>query len=147
MRAGIIGVSIAAALMLAGCSAKPPGSGAHLGSRERVAVAPSRPVEREVPSHGVGGGDSVGTASFYSAQGRMADGERGSGGFTAAHRSLPFGTRVRVTNLTNGRSVMVRINDRGPFFRRRLIDVSYKAADALGMTVAGVAKVHIEVVR
>jgi rare lipoprotein A len=70
-----------------------------------------------------------------------------AGDFTAAHRSLPFGTRVRVTHVRNGRSVVVRINDRGPFLRGRIIDVSKSAAQALGMTGAGVATVQIEVVR
>ena len=147
MRSGIIGVGIAVSLVLAGCSGKLPGTGAQTSSRDRVAVAPPRPVEREVAPHGVGGTNATGTASFYSAHGRVASGERATGGFTAAHRTLPFGTRVRVTDVATGKSVTVRINDRGPFFRGRLIDVSYSAADALGMTVAGVTRVHLEVVR
>lgn len=64
---------------------------------------------------------------------------------TAAHRSLPFGTKARVTNLNNGRSVIVRINDRGPYVRNRIIDVSAAAARLLGMTKTGVAPVRIEV--
>ena len=64
---------------------------------------------------------------------------------TAAHRSLPFGTQVRVTNTYNGRSVVVRINDRGPFIRGRVIDLSAGAARILGMMGSGVAQVHIEV--
>ncbi len=64
---------------------------------------------------------------------------------TAAHRSLPFGTRVRVTNTRNGRSVVVRINDRGPFIRGRIIDVSTGAARNLGMINSGLAPVTIEV--
>lgn len=68
-------------------------------------------------------------------------------GLTAAHRDLPFGTRVRVTNQRNGRSVVVRINDRGPFGRReRVIDLSRRAAERLGMIRAGVVPVEIEVV-
>ncbi len=67
---------------------------------------------------------SRGIASVYSG-GRTADGERASpSGLTAAHRSLPFGTLVRVTNDHNGRSVVVRINDRGPFVRGRIIDLT-----------------------
>jgi len=64
---------------------------------------------------------------------------------TAAHRTLPFGTRVRVTNLETGRSVVVRVNDRGPFAAARIIDVSYAAAKALGMVGAGVARVEMVV--
>jgi rare lipoprotein A len=147
MRSVIIGVGIAVSLVLAGCSGKIPGSGAQTSSRDRVAATPSRPVDRPVSSHGVGGTNATGTASYYSATGRVASGERATGGLTAAHRTLPFGTKVRVTNLTNGKSVLVRINDRGPFFRGRLIDLSYNAADAIGMTVAGVTRVHLEVIR
>jgi len=67
---------------------------------------------------------------------------------TAAHRTLPFGTRVRVTNLTNGRSVVVRINDRGPFGRkRRIIDLSKAAARKLHMLRAGVVPVQVEILR
>ena len=62
---------------------------------------------------------------------------------TIAHRTLPFGTRVLVTNLKNGKSVIVRINDRGPHTRGRIIDVSYGAAKALGLTASGVGKVKI----
>jgi rare lipoprotein A len=63
---------------------------------------------------------------------------------TAAHRRLPFGSMVRVTNLRNGRAVVVRINDRGPFKRGRIIDVSKAAAKELGMLNAGVVKVRVE---
>lgn len=90
----------------------------------------------------------VGMASYYSAafhNGRTASGERYSKyAMTAAHRTLPFGTRVRVTHLGNGRHVVVRINDRGPFTRGRVIDLSYAAARKLGMVRDGVAKVRID---
>lgn len=66
---------------------------------------------------------------------------------TAAHKTLPFGTRVRVTNRNNGRSVIVRINDRGPFVGGRAIDLSYAAARKLGMVESGVVPVTMEVVR
>lgn len=66
---------------------------------------------------------------------------------TAAHKGLPFGTTVRVTHLKNGRSVAVRINDRGPFARGRIIDLSYAAAKRLGMIAQGVAEVRIRVER
>jgi len=89
-----------------------------------------------------------GSASYYQHGTRTANGEAfNPGGFTAAHRTLPFGTRVRVTNKHSGRSVVVRINDRGPFIVGREIDVSRGAAEALGMVGAGVAPVHIEVLR
>ncbi|GIW45582.1 MAG: lipoprotein, RlpA family [Candidatus Binatia bacterium] len=65
---------------------------------------------------------------------------------TAAHPTLPLGTRVLVTNLENGRQVEVRVNDRGPFVRGRVIDLSYAAARALGMTRPGTAQVRVEVI-
>jgi rare lipoprotein A len=64
--------------------------------------------------------------------------------FTAAHRTLPFGTEVKVTNLANGKSVTVRINDRGPYAKGRLIDLSKIAAKEIGLIKMGVAKVKIE---
>ncbi len=66
---------------------------------------------------------------------------------TAAHRTLPFGTRVRVTNPRNGRSVVVRVNDRGPFIRGRSIDLSRAAAEKIGMISRGHARVKLEIVR
>jgi rare lipoprotein A len=91
---------------------------------------------------------SRGQASFYSYTGRTASGETARRGeLTAAHRTLPFGTRVRVTDVKNGRSVVVRINDRGPFIRGRIIDVSHAAASELGMLSRGVAQVEIQVLR
>lgn len=84
-----------------------------------------------------------GIASVYSG-GRTADGEHArASGLTAAHRSLPFGTLVRVTNARNGRSVVVRINDRGPFVRGRVIDVTPAAAHVLGFS--GLAHVTLTV--
>lgn len=64
---------------------------------------------------------------------------------TAAHRTMPFGTRLRVTNVANGRSVVVRVNDRGPWVKDRVIDVSLAAAKALGMVGAGVTQVEVVV--
>jgi rare lipoprotein A len=66
------------------------------------------------------------------------------GGYTAAHKTLPFGTRVRVTNNRNGRSVVVTINDRGPFIRGRIIDLSPAAAAAIGIKSSGVGSVTIQ---
>ena len=83
-----------------------------------------------------------GLASIYSG-GRTASGEHASPrGLTAAHRTQPFGTRVRVTNRRNGRSVVVRINDRGPFVRGRIIDLTPAAARALGFS--GTAPVQVD---
>jgi rare lipoprotein A len=64
---------------------------------------------------------------------------------TAAHRTLPFGTRVRVVNLYNGRSAVVRINDRGPFHSGRVLDLAHGAASQLGLVASGTAQVSIEV--
>ena len=84
-----------------------------------------------------------GVASVYSGQ-KTANGEYASAaGMTAAHRTLPFGTKVRVTNQHTGRSVVVRINDRGPFVRGRVIDITPAAAHALGMS--GLAPVTLTV--
>lgn len=89
-----------------------------------------------------------GQASWYGAkhQGRKtASGERfDQNALTAAHRELPFGTRVQVTNLSNNKRVIVRINDRGPTSRKRLIDLSQQAAKQLDMLRAGVAPVQVE---
>ncbi|NNE23600.1 MAG: septal ring lytic transglycosylase RlpA family protein [Rhizobiales bacterium] len=91
---------------------------------------------------------SLGKASWYKMGTRTANGERfNPNGLTAAHRTLKFGTKVRVTNLRNGKSVVVRINDRGPFIRSRIIDVSMGAARQIGLTRMGVAKVKVEVLR
>jgi len=98
-----------------------------------------------VASVGSSGG-SHGMASYYW-QGQMtASGARfNPGAMTAAHRTLPFGTRVLVTNRNNGRSVTVVINDRGPFIKGRIIDLSRGAAGVIGMTQSGVAPVTIAV--
>ena len=90
---------------------------------------------------------SQGLASFYSEGARTASGEKfDANELTAAHPTLPFGTRLRVTNVATGRSVTVRVNDRGPYVAGRVVDVSYSAADALGMVGTGVAKVKLDVV-
>lgn len=93
------------------------------------------------------GGGSHGIASYYWQPQRVA-----SGGYfnpnalTAAHRTLPFGTKVRVTNQRNGKSVVVTINDRGPFIKGRIIDLSKRAAGVIGMQGAGLAPVSVAVV-
>ncbi|MDG9882033.1 septal ring lytic transglycosylase RlpA family protein [Pseudomonas putida CSV86] len=94
------------------------------------------------------GYDETGTASFYGSRHhgkRTASGEPfNQHGLTAAHRTLPFGTRVLVTNLKNERSVVVRINDRGPHTRGRLIDLSKAAAQQLDMIRSGTARVRVQ---
>jgi rare lipoprotein A len=89
--------------------------------------------------------DQLGHASWYSLPSNVtANGERmNPNELTAAHRSLPFGTKVLVENLANGRSVVVRINDRGPFIGGRIIDLSKAAAASIGMIDAGTAKVRV----
>ena len=100
-------------------------------SEVRPAVAQWRPYQ-------------TGIASWYRDH-RTASGERFSGSkLTGAHRTLKFGTQVRVTNLRNGRSVIVRINDRGPYIRGRVLDLSHAAAKAIGLTDSGIAKVRLE---
>ncbi len=91
---------------------------------------------------------SQGIASFYTEGTETASGEKfNTHELTAAHPSLPFGTRLRVTNVATGRSVTVRVNDRGPYVPGRIVDVSYSAADALGMVGKGIANVKLDVVR
>jgi rare lipoprotein A len=103
-------------------------------------------AKRTAPKAARGG--QIGMASFYANkfQGRRtASGEvYRHGALTAAHRSLAFGRKARVTSLSSGRSVVVRINDRGPFVRGRVIDVSLSAARQLGMTSRGIARVRVD---
>jgi rare lipoprotein A len=90
---------------------------------------------------------SYGRASYSEHKSRTAGGENVNvGDLTAAHPTLPLGTRVRVTNLFTGKSVTVRINDRGPFIHGRIVDLSYSAAEQLGIVGRGVAHVKLEVV-
>jgi len=95
--------------------------------------------------------EAVGLASYYARKfhgRRTASGERyDMHAMTAAHPKLKFGSKVEVTNLKNGRKVKVRINDRGPFVKGRIIDLSYAAAKSIGMLSQGVAKVRISVVK
>ena len=85
----------------------------------------------------------TGLASYYSGGGRTASGTTHENGLTAAHRSLPFGTRLRVTDLRSGRDVIVTVNDRGPYRKKRIIDISKKAAAELGILKRGIARVRI----
>lgn len=94
------------------------------------------------------GYSAEGKASYYGKRhhgNKTASGERfDQNALTAAHRTLPFGSQVRVTNLNNDRSVVVRINDRGPYSRGRLIDVSQRAAEQLDMLRSGVVPVRVQ---
>ena len=84
-------------------------------------------------------------ASFYKYDSKTASGEQfNPRELTAAHRTLPFGTRLRVTNVATGQSVTVRVNDRGPFIPGRVVDVSHSAAEVLGMVDRGITKVKLE---
>jgi rare lipoprotein A len=115
---------------------------AHVASYERRATKRARAVE----SSGSYGGGSSGIASYYWQGTRTASGARfNPNDMTAAHRTLPFGTRVLVTNQSTGQSVTVTINDRGPFVKGRIIDLSSAAAGAIGMKGAGLARVSISV--
>jgi rare lipoprotein A len=90
---------------------------------------------------------STGYASYYKTGKWTANGESyNPHGLTAAHRNLPFGTRLKVTNLGNGKSVVVRVNDRGPFIKKRVIDLSYGAARIIGLTRSGIAKVSYTII-
>ena len=110
-----------------------------------VAIEPAE--EQEPDTTHVGSGE----ASFYGnelAGNRTASGERfNPRALTAAHRTLPLGSKLRVTNKSNGKSVIVRINDRGPFTKARLIDVSFAAAQELNLVRAGRGNVRLELLR
>lgn len=107
-----------------------------------IATPPQQPRIKSV---------SQGQASWYGPGffgNRTASGEvLRPGTLTAAHRSLPFGTQVRVTNIGNGRSAIVRINDRGPFHGHRVIDLAHGAANQLGLISSGIANVKLEVLQ
>ena len=126
-------------LALTACTLLPAASSL---AAEPAACPASASTAAPAPKH------VIGQASWYGAQfanrptasGTPFDPEK----LTAAHRKLPLGTKVVVTNLHNGRSVMVTINDRGPYCGNREIDLSYRAARVLGMVQRGVARVKIE---
>lgn len=91
---------------------------------------------------------SNGVASFYTEGTQTASGEKfDTMEMTAAHPTLPFGTKLRVTDVASGKSVTVRVNDRGPYVPGRIVDVSYSAANALGMVGKGVTNVKLDVVQ
>jgi len=115
---------------------------------KQVPPTPIAPAPKPSPRvvHSAKGEASWYGPGFYG--NRTASGEVfRPGTLTAAHRTLPFGTKVRVTNLWNGRSTVVRINDRGPFHGNRVIDLAHGAAQSLGVTASGIAQVRLDVLQ
>ena len=109
-------------------------------ARKHTPYASRRTGDSKIASHGV--------ASFYSEEQPTASGEKFDGReLTAAHPTLPFGTRLRVTDVKSGRSVTVRVNDRGPYVPGRIVDVSHSAAQSLGMIGKGITNVRLDVVQ
>jgi rare lipoprotein A len=130
----------------------PSGNIARHSVVRKVTVArkpdPSTPAVLNAHPAAKANSSSYGVASFYTEDEWTASGEKfNTHAMTAAHPSLPFGTQLRVTNVTNGRSVVVRINDRGPYVRGRVVDLSEQAAESLGMVERGVVKVKLDVVQ
>jgi rare lipoprotein A len=139
-----------AAVVVAPPSPAPPAVAPGQGWAATVTrVAPAVPAPGPAtprPRAQAGPHELLGAASYYWQSTRTASGEAfDRDGLTAAHRTLPMNTRVRVTNIANGRSVVVRINDRGPFKPGRVIDLSLGAARTIGMERQGVAPVKVEV--
>ncbi|WP_441237760.1 septal ring lytic transglycosylase RlpA family protein [Bradyrhizobium sp. 930_D9_N1_4] len=149
-------LAIVGAASLAACAQSPVGrQKADLGTNRqaaverphRVAALRPRPISRaRVPSEAKQAA-SHGVASFYSDT-QTASGEKfDKNELTAAHPNLPFGTRLRVTDVSSGRFVTVRVNDRGPYVRGRVVDISPSAAEALGMVDKGITNVRLDVVQ
>jgi rare lipoprotein A len=121
---------------------------AHKRPADRTVTAPVPPQTspKKGPTREVRKGGMHGVASYYWQPQALASGGRfNPNALTAAHKTLPFGTRVRVTHLGNGRSVEVKINDRGPYIAGRIIDLSRAAAGVIGMTAQGIARVAVEI--
>jgi rare lipoprotein A len=146
----LLGFSGCIALISIGCAAKRPVSAAP-AAPPSTAGTPSPPARlpKAPPTPAPAGYSEAGNASWY---GKPFDGRRASNGeiydmhkLTAAHRTLPFDTMVRVTNLNNGKSTVVRITDRGPFIENRIIDLSFAAAREIDSVGPGVVPVRLEV--
>lgn len=153
-----LAVIVAGAASLAACGQSPVRT-SHSDLRpqatRQAAIEHPRPrvvsVVRRVPAPQVStseGHKPHGIASFYTEGTKTASGEKfNTNDMTAAHPTLPFGTRLRVTNTHTGQSVTVRVNDRGPYVPGRVVDVSYAAAESLGMVGRGLAPVKLDVVQ
>ena len=135
----VLGAASLASLLVQGCAGLP--------APPETESPPDPPPARKAPAPPAGL-PQTGQASWYGAQ---HHGKRTASGapfdqtrLTAAHRTLPFGTRLKVTNLANGKSVEVEITDRGPYAGNRIIDLSRAAAQALGMLESGTADVRLE---
>ena len=151
-------LAIIAAASLAACAQSPvgrqkadlaaTGRQAALERPQKVAALHPRPISRaRVPVGQAKQTASHGVASFYSDT-ETASGEKfDKNELTAAHPSLPFGTKLRVTDVSSGRFVTVRVNDRGPYVRGRVVDISPSAAEALGMVDRGITNVRLDVVQ
>ncbi|AWM02818.1 septal ring lytic transglycosylase RlpA family protein [Bradyrhizobium amphicarpaeae] len=150
-------LAIVGAASLAACAQSPVGrQKADLATSNRqaaverphkVAALHPRPVSRVRIPDGDAKQASHGVASFYSDT-ETASGEKfDRNELTAAHPSLPFGTKLRVTDVSSGRFVTVRVNDRGPYVRGRVVDISPSAAEALGMVDRGITNVRLDVVQ
>jgi rare lipoprotein A len=135
--------------ILAGCAAPPRFASTPAG--KNTAGAGERHIEAGMIDIVPQGYTETGVASYYNLEfkgKKTSNGERfDPSQFTAAHRTLPFNTIVRVTNVSNHLSVDVRINDRGPFKKNRIIDLSYAAAKRIGLVRTGFAKVRMSVVK
>ena len=133
-------ISVFALLLLSGCA-----------SSVRYSTGPDAAPRRRQSGRTQAAGVFTGVASYYGPgfHGKQtANGERfDMHAMSAAHKTLPFNTRLRVTNLENGKSVTVRINDRGPFVHGRVLDLSQGAAKAIDMIGSGIARVRCEVLR
>ncbi|MBR0740580.1 septal ring lytic transglycosylase RlpA family protein [Bradyrhizobium liaoningense] len=150
-------LAIAGAASLAACAQSPVGRQkadlagtsrqAAVERPHRVAALHPRPIRRARANRDAKQTASHGVASFYSDT-QTASGEKfDRNELTAAHPTLPFGTKLRVTDTSSGRFVTVRVNDRGPYIRGRVVDVSPSAAEALGMVDKGITNVRLDVVQ
>lgn len=165
-RAALRGLAFAAAMMLPASASGPAfadtgaefkasfaplnaATAAFVPSAGMVDVTTIDPADQPEADIGTGRAIGGGVASYYGnelAGHRTASGERfDPGQLTAAHRTLPLGTKVRVTNPANGKSVVVRINDRGPFARGRVLDLSKSAASEIGLVARGSGRVELAV--
>lgn len=143
---GRISFVLVLAVIIVGCAASPR----FTKDRHAEPVVPSTTLRTVPPTANGRAVTYEGMASYYAHDfhgKKTANGEEyDMNGFTAAHRSFPFGTKVRVTNLENRKSCVVRVNDRGPFKLERIMDLSLGAAQALDMMKSGTARVRLDVV-